>query len=64
MSMANMNWNAMPTEASTTLMVHVLIDGKEILPQTLCNEEVRKGVLTGWMDVKPKRLQALKRPPS
>ena len=57
--MANMNWNAMPTEASTTLMVHVLIDGKEILPQAIYNEEVTKGVLTGWMNVEPKRLQAL-----
>ena len=36
-----------------------LIDGKEILLQALCNEEVAKGVLTGWMNVEPKRLQAL-----
>ena len=55
----NMKWNAMPTEASTTLMVPVLIDGKEILLQALCNEEVTKGVLTGWMNVEPRRLQAL-----
>ena len=59
MSMANMNWNAMLTEANMTLMVHVLIDGKEILLQALHNEEVTKGVLTGWMTVEPKRLQAL-----
>ena len=58
MSMANMNHNAMPMEANTTLMVHVLIDGKEILLQALCNEEVAKGVITGWMNVEPKRLQA------
>ena len=31
MSMVNMNWNAMSMEASTTLTVCVLIDGKEIL---------------------------------
>ena len=43
MSMANMNHNAMPMEANTTLMVCVLIDGKEILPLALCNEEVKKG---------------------
>ena len=39
-------------------MVHVLIDRKEILLQALCNEEVVKGVLTGQMNVEPKRLQA------
>ena len=43
MPMANMNWNAMPMEASTTLMIHVLIDGKEILLQALHNEEVANG---------------------
>ena len=59
MSMANMNHNAMPTEANMTLMVCMLINGKEILPQALCNEEVEKGVLTGWMNMGPKRLQAL-----
>ena len=59
MSMANMNCNAMPTEANMTLMVCVLIDGKEILLQALHNEEVTKGVLTWWTNVEPKRLQAL-----
>ena len=59
MSMANINWNAMPMEANTTLMVYVLINGKEILPQALCNEEVTKGVLTGWRNVEPKSLQTL-----
>ena len=59
MSMANMNCNAMPMEANTTLMVHVLINGKEILLQALHNEEVTKGVITGWTNVEPKRLQAL-----
>ena len=59
MSMANMNWNAMPTEANATLMVCMLIDGKKILLQALHNEEVAKGVLTGWMNVESKRLQAV-----
>ena len=49
----------MPTEANMTLTVHVLINGKEILPQALHNEEVAKGVLTWWMNVELKRLQAL-----
>ena len=42
-----------------TLMVHVLIDGKEILLQALHNEEVAKGVLMGWTNVEPKSMQAL-----
>ena len=54
-----MNHNAMPMEANTTLMVCILIDGKEILPQALHNEEVAKGVITGWTNMEPKRLQAL-----
>ena len=57
--MANMNCNAMPMEAKITLTVCILIDGKEILPQTLCKEEVAKGVITGWTNMEPKRLQAL-----
>ena len=59
MSMANMNCNAMPTEANTTLMVCMLIDGKEIVQQALYHEEVMKGVITGWTNMEPKRLQAL-----
>ena len=59
MSMANMNHNAMPMEVNTTLTVHMLIDGKGILPQALYNEEVPKGVITGWTNVEPKGLQAL-----
>ena len=59
MSMANMNHNAMPMEANTTLMICMLIEGKEILLQASCNEEVAKGVLTGWTNMEPKRLQAL-----
>ena len=49
----------MPTEANTILMGCELFNVKEILPQALHNEEVVKGVLTGWMNVEPKRLQAL-----
>ena len=53
MSMANMNQNAMSTEANMTLTVCMLIHGKEILLQALTNEEVMKGVLTGWTNVEP-----------
>ena len=57
--MANMNCNAMPAEANTTLTVCILTNGKEILLQALCNEEVGKGVITGWKNAEPRRLQAL-----
>ena len=59
MSMANMNHNAIPTEVNTTLMVCMLIDGKEILLQALHNEEVAKGVITGLTNIEPKNLQAV-----
>ena len=59
MSMTNTNRNAMPIEASTTLTVCILIDGKEILQQVLYNEEVVKGVLMGWTNVELKSVQAL-----
>ena len=59
MSMTNANRNAMPMEASTTLMICILIDRKEILPQVLHNEEVMKWVLMGWTNVEPKSMQAL-----
>ena len=59
MSMVNLNHNAMPMEANTTLTVCMLINSKEILLQALHNEEVAKGVITGWTNVEPKRLEAL-----
>ena len=37
----------------------MLIDGKDILLQALCNEEITMGVITGWTKVEPKRLQAV-----
>ena len=46
-------------KANTTFMVCLLIDGKEILPEALHNEEVAKGVITGWTNVEPKRLQVV-----
>ena len=59
MSTTNVNRNAVPMEANTTLTVHILIDGKEILPKVLQNKKVMKGVLMGWMDVEPKNVQAV-----
>ena len=43
-------------------MVCMLINGKKILLQALCNEEVAKGVITGWTNMESKRLQALNEP--
>ena len=51
MSMTDVNRNAMPMKASTTLMVCILIDGKDISLQVLQNEEVTKGVLMGFFPV-------------
>ena len=42
--MLNMNMNAVSTEPVTTLMVCILIDGKEILPHALRNEDAMKRV--------------------
>ena len=58
MSMTNVNRNVVPVESSTTLMVCILIDGKEISLQALWNE-VTKGVLMGWTHVESKNVQAL-----
>ena len=63
MSMANVSCNAMPMEANTTLTVGMLIDGKDILPQALCNEKGAKGVITGWTNVEPKIYKLSMRPP-
>ena len=51
--------NAVPTKVNTTLMVHVLIDGKEILLLALWNEDVAKGVLMSWTHVEPRNVHTL-----
>ena len=51
--------NTVVTDSVTLLMMCVLINRKEILPQVLQNEEVVKGVLMGWMHVEPQSIQAL-----
>ena len=57
--MTNVNTNAVSTESVTMIMVCVLNDGKEILPQALQNEDATKGVLISWMHVEPRSVQAL-----
>ena len=51
--------NMVPTELSTMLMVHMLIDGKEILPLMPQNEDVMKGVLMSWTHVEPRNVHPL-----
>ena len=48
-----------PTEPVTTLTVHILIDGKEILLHVLQDEDVMKWVLMSWTHVEPRGVQAL-----
>ena len=43
--------NSIFADQVTTLMVCVLIDGKEILQHALRNEDVVKGVLMSWTHV-------------
>ena len=51
--------NTVPTEPNTMLMVHMLIDGKEILLLMLWNEDVAKGVLMSWTHVEPRNVHTL-----
>ena len=57
--MTNVNMNAVLTERVTTLMVCILIDGKEILLQALQIEDVTNGLLMSWTHVEPRSVQAL-----
>ena len=57
--MTNVNMNVVLTELVTTLMVHVLIDGKEILPYGPHNEDVEEGVVMNWTHIEPRHVQAL-----
>ena len=50
--------SAEPT-TTTTLTVHILIDGREILPDVLWNEAVAKGVLIGGTHEEPRSVHAL-----
>ena len=51
--------NSVFADPVTTLMVCILIDGKEILPDVLQNEDIAKGVLIGGTDVESKSVHAL-----
>ena len=51
--------NSVFADLVTTLMVHVLIDGKDILPDVFWNEDIAKGVLIGGTHVEPRSLHGL-----
>ena len=51
--------NMVPAEPNPTLMVHMLIDGKETLLLVLQNEDVMKGDLMSWTHVKPINVHTL-----
>ena len=51
--------NSIFADMVTTLMVHILIDGKEIQPHALRNEDVMKGVLMSWTHVETRSVHAL-----
>ena len=51
--------NSVFADPITTLMVHVLIDGKEILPDVFQNEVTAKGNLIGGTHVVPRSVHAL-----
>ena len=59
MPRTNVNMNAVLTELSPLLTVHMLIDGKEILLLALQNEDVIKGILMSWTHVEPRNVHTL-----
>ena len=46
--------NSVSAELVTTLMAHILIDRKEILPAVFQNEDIAKGVLISGTHVEPR----------
>ena len=46
-------------EPVTILTVRVLVDGKEVLPHALQNEDVAQGILMSWTHVEPRSVCAL-----
>ena len=51
--------NSVSAESVTTLSVHVLINGTEILPDVFQNEDVAKGVLISGTHVDPRSVHTL-----
>ena len=51
--------NSVSTELVTMLTVHILIDGREILPDIFYNEDITKGFLVSGTHVEPRSVYAL-----
>ena len=51
--------NSATVELVTTLTVHVLVEGRDILLDVFRNEDIAKGVLVGVTHVEPRSVYAL-----
>ena len=51
--------NSESAEPVTMLTVCILIDGREILPDIFCNEDITKGVLINGTHIEPRGVYAL-----
>ena len=51
--------NSVSTEPVAMLTVCILIDGREILPDNFCNEDIVKGVLVSGTHIEPRNVYAL-----
>ena len=49
---------SLSTDPVTMLTIHILIDGKDILPDVFRNENIAKGVLVSGTHVKPRSVHA------
>ena len=53
--------NSVSADLVTMLTVHILIDGKDILPDVFRNEDITKGVLVSGTHVEPSSVMLLMR---
>ena len=51
--------NSVSAELVTMLAVHILIEGKEILPDIFRNEDIAKGVLISGTHIEPRNVHVL-----
>ena len=51
--------NSVTMELMTTLMVCILIEGRDILPDIFRNEDITKGILIGATHMEPRNVYAL-----
>ena len=51
--------NSVTAEPVTTLTIHVLLEGRDILPEIFRNDDIVKGVLIGMTHIEPRSVHAL-----